>query len=50
MVLMEVMGKATEAELVLAKVLELVLNEGDSCPITSTCCPRYRLSFILPVA
>ena len=40
MVLIEVMVKATEAELVLAKVLELVLREGDSFPITSTCCPR----------
>jgi hypothetical protein len=40
MVLMEVMVIATVAELVLAKVLELVLSEGDSFPVTSTCCPR----------
>jgi hypothetical protein len=41
MVLIEVMVNVTEAgEPILAEVSELVLNEGDSFPVTSTCCPR----------
>jgi hypothetical protein len=39
-VLIEVMVKATDAGPVLAGVEELVLSEGDSFPVTSTCCPR----------
>ena len=41
MVLIEVMVNVTEAgEPILAKASELVLIEGDSVPVTSTCCPR----------
>jgi len=40
MVLIEVMVKATEAAPVLVEELELVLSDGDSFPVTSTCCPR----------
>ena len=40
MVLIEVMVKATEAEPILAELLELVLSEGDPFPVTSTCCPK----------
>ena len=51
MVLIEVMVNVTEdGEPVLAKASELVLIEGDSFPVTSTCCPRYLRSFVLPVA
>jgi hypothetical protein len=39
-VLIEVMIKATEAGPVLAEELELILSEGDSFPVASTCCPR----------
>jgi hypothetical protein len=39
-VLIEVMVKATDAGPVLAGVEELVLSEGDSFPVISTCCPR----------
>jgi hypothetical protein len=51
MVLIEVMVIVTEAgEPVLVKESELVLIDGDSFPATSTRCPRYWRSFILPVA
>ena len=40
MVLIEVMIKASEAGPVLAEELELILSEGESFPVTSTCCPR----------
>jgi hypothetical protein len=50
MVLIEVTVKVTEdGEPVLAEVSELVLMDGEPLPVTSTCCPRYFLSFILPV-
>lgn len=50
-VLMEVIVNVTEdAEPVFVKESELVLIEGDSFPVTSTRCPRYCRSFILPVA
>jgi hypothetical protein len=51
MVVIDVMVNVTgEGEPLLAEVSELVLIEGDSFPVTSTCCPRYRRSFVLPVA
>ena len=40
MVLIEVMVKATDGEPGLPEGLELVLKEGDSFPITATCCPK----------
>lgn len=41
MVLIEVMVNVSEAgEPILAKASELVLIEGDSVPVTSTCCPK----------
>jgi len=40
MVLIEVMFRATDGEPILPEGLELVLSEGDSFPVTSTCCPR----------
>jgi hypothetical protein len=40
MVLIEVMVKATDADPVLPVGLELVLIDGESFPVTSTCCPR----------
>jgi hypothetical protein len=39
MVLIEVMVKATDDDPTLPDGLELVLSDGDSFPITSTCCP-----------
>ena len=50
-VLIEVTVIVTEAgEPNLAKASELVLSEGDSVPVTSTRCPRYRPSLVLPRA
>jgi hypothetical protein len=41
MVLIVVMVNVTEdGEPILAEVSELVLIDGDSLPVTSTCCPR----------
>jgi len=40
MVLIEVIVKAADGEPILPEGLELVLIEGDSSPVTSTCCPR----------
>jgi len=40
MVLIEVIVNATDGDPSLPDGLELVLNDGDSFPITSTCCPR----------
>lgn len=40
MVLIEVMVKATDDDPTLPDGLELVLNDGESFPVTSTCCPR----------
>ena len=40
MVLIEVMVKATDGNPTLPGELELVLIDGDSFPVTSTCCPR----------
>jgi hypothetical protein len=40
MVLIEVMVNATDDDPTLPDGLELVLSDGDSFPITSTCCPR----------
>ena len=49
-VLIEVMVNVTdEGGPSLANASELVLKNGDSAPVTSTCCPRYGPSFILPV-
>ena len=39
-----------DGEPALAEVSELVLIDGDSVPVISTCCPRYLWSFVLPVA